>query len=112
MVEGIFDAIRAHQEGLTNCLSTIGGEITKEQARVIGQFTRNIVLCPDRDVQGLRIAERNTRMLRQYGYNLSYARLPGAVKDLAEAKNVHELEIKSYFRIVSDKKTLEDFILK
>lgn len=111
LVEGIFDAIRAHQEGITNCLATIGGALTQGQIRLMGKYTRNIVLCPDRDLQGVSHAESNTKLLKRYGYNIYYTRATGGSKDLAQAKDPTKLPIKSYFELKYEKKLLKDFIL-
>ena len=110
LVEGIFDAIRAHQEGITNCLSTLGGEIRDGQIRILGRFTRSVVLCPDRDTEGIKLAEKNTRTLQRYGYNISYMCPPTGYKDFAEAKILDNMPIKSYFELRFTNTPLNTFI--
>ena len=111
LVEGVFDAIRAHQEGYTNCLSTFGGRVTEDQARLLGQFTRNIVLCSDRDAEGVRFTERNTTLLQNYGYNILYTRASGGAKDLAQATSLAQLNIRSYYDLKAARIPLRRFIL-
>lgn len=111
LVEGVFDAIRAHQEGYTNCLATFGGTVTENQARLLGQFTRNIVLCSDRDSEGVRFTERNTKLLQDYGYNILYTRAPGGAKDLAEATSLGQLNIKSFYDLKIARIPLKRFII-
>ena len=106
VVEGVFDAINAHDKGVTNVVATLGGIISKGQIRLLGSLTRNVVLCPDRDTSGLRIAERNTELLTKYGFNISYTIAPHGHKDFGDVKNFSNLETWSYFYLKTLKKDL------
>jgi DNA primase len=106
LVEGLFDVIKAHQMGYTNCLSNLGGALTEAQVRKLGEYTHSVTLCPDKDQQGLRIAEQSSALLLKYGYNLSYASLRGG-KDFAEGTIKEQL---SYFRLKFSRTSLKDFI--
>jgi len=107
VVEGVFDAINAYDKGVKNVVATLGGIISKGQIRLLGNLTRNLVLCPDRDASGLRIAERNTQLLSAYGFNLSYTIAPNGHKDFGEVRDFSNLETWSYFYLKTLNKDLE-----
>ena len=110
VVEGVFDAIRAHQSGFTNVVSTLGGEIKKNQLNILLEYAREVIICPDRDSEGVRIAEKNLRLLRKYGVPTGLTRPPGASKDLAESVTLTELPVTPDFVLDFGKRSLQDFL--
>ena len=106
VVEGVFDAINAYDKGVKNVVATLGGVISKGQVRLLGSLTRNIILCPDNDSAGLRIAERNTAMLSRYGFNIEYTIAPDGKKDFGDVKDFSKLQTWSYFYLKTLKKDL------
>jgi len=110
VVEGLFDAIRAHQEGFTNVVSTIGGEIKKNQLNILMEYAREIVLCPDRDKEGVRLAEKNLSLLRKYGIPVGLTRPSGASKDLAEAVRLDDMPVTPEFLLDFGQRSLNSFL--
>ena len=108
LVEGLFDAIRAHQEGYQNTVTCFGGELTQNQIRELGKLTRNIVVAPDKDKQGKRIAKKNIKMLQKYGFSIELMILDGHAKDLAEMERIDRLPITSYYQMLFSRKRLDD----
>ena len=100
LVEGVFDAIRAHQEGFNNTLSNLGGSISKKQINILGEYTRNVVLCFDKDMQGIMIAKKSMAELQKYGFVVELAVAPGAAKDLAGASSMANFHSNSYQKLV------------
>ena len=110
LTEGVFDAIRAHQEGYSNTLTNMGGELTDDQIRVLGEHTTNVVLAPDKDKQGIRIAKKNIDKLQKYGFGVELAIVPGAAKDIADIKDFRRLPITSYYDLLFSKKDLSSLL--
>ena len=106
VVEGVFDAINAHDKGITNVVATLGGVISRGQVRLLGSLTRNVILCPDRDVSGLRIAEQNTSLLSKFGFNIEYTIAPNGQKDFGDVRDFNNLQTWSYFYLKTLKKDL------
>lgn len=50
VVEGYFDAIIAHQEGLKNVVAMCGGAVTYQQALLLRRFTSRAIVVYDGDV--------------------------------------------------------------
>jgi len=110
VVEGLFDAIRAHQEGFTNVVSTIGGEIKRKQLNILMEYAREVVLCPDRDKEGVRLAEKNLRLLRRFGVPVGFTRPSGASKDLAESIHLDEMPVTPDFLLEFGQKSISSFL--
>jgi len=107
VVEGVFDVLNAYEKGLTNVVASLGGFISPGQMRLLGRLHRNVVLCPDRDESGLRIAEQNTKNLMKYGFNISYTFAPEGYKDFGDVRNFGRLKTHSYFQLAAQHKDLK-----
>lgn len=110
LVEGIFDAINAHQAGLTNVVSSLGGNLTNQQVRLLGRLTKIVVICPDKDSSGLKMAERSTEMLIKKGLHVEYVIPPEPAKDFGEVENFNDLKFYDYFYLSALKKELKDLV--
>ena len=110
LVEGIFDAIRAHQEGYENTLSNLGGVLSDNHMKILGEHTTRVTVCPDKDDEGIRIAQMNINNLHSYGFMVDLMIVPGSSKDLAGAANLDDLVTTSYERLRFAGKTLKDII--
>lgn len=106
LVEGIFDAIKAHQEGVTNVLSSFGGSMSQGHIRMLGSIARTVVICPDKDRAGLRMAERSTGMLLEKGLDVEYVFPPGKAKDFGDVDDFSQLKYHSYWKLEILKKSL------
>ncbi len=109
VVEGVFDAIRAHQEGFKNVVSTLGGQIRRGQLKILMEYAREIVLCPDRDKEGVTIAEKNVQLLERYGIPYGFTRPLGSSKDLAESTKV-DLAVTPSFILDFGQKSIKNFL--
>lgn len=58
VVEGYVDALRAHQEGFTNVVATLGTAITPSQLRALANLAPRLVLALDADPAGQKAAVR------------------------------------------------------
>jgi len=106
LVEGIFDALNAHDKGLDNVVSTLGGLLSKGQIKLIGTLARTVIICPDRDDSGIRMAERNAAMLLKLGFNVEFTLPPGGYKDFGDVKKFDKLQTWSYWYLRTMQKDL------
>jgi len=107
LVEGVFDALNAHDKGLLNVVSTLGGLLSKGQICLIGNLARTVVICPDRDDAGIRMAERNAAMLLKFGFNVEFTLPPRGYKDFGEVKKFDNLQMWSYWYLRTMQKDLK-----
>ncbi|MDP8922580.1 MAG: DNA primase [Chloroflexota bacterium] len=60
VVEGYLDALIPHQAGFRNVVATLGTALTERHVQVLRNLGREIVLCLDSDLAGLRAAQRGS----------------------------------------------------
>ncbi len=63
LVEGQMDCISVYNAGFHNVIASSGTAFTEHQVRLLGRFTRNIVVNFDPDTAGAAAAERSLAML-------------------------------------------------
>jgi len=76
IVEGYFDAIALHQDGVTNVVATLGTALTSEHVDLIRRFTRRVVLLFDPDAAGVRAALRTLDLFLGSGLAVQVGGLP------------------------------------
>jgi DNA primase len=57
-VEGYFDVIMPHQDGVKNVVATSGTALSSDQIRLIKRLTSNVVTCFDSDSAGFEATKR------------------------------------------------------
>ena len=70
IVEGYTDVMALHQEGIRNVVASLGTALTSEQIKVLGRFTKNIVLVFDSDKAGINASLKGIERLREYNDRL------------------------------------------
>ena len=58
IVEGYMDALALHQAGVKNVVAPLGTAVTTSHIRLLGRYSKNMVLIFDGDEAGLKAAER------------------------------------------------------
>ena len=106
VVEGLFDAINAHQKGVTNTVCTFGGNVSHSQAKTLGSLARTVIICPDKDSSGLKMADKTTKTLMGLGLRVEYTFPPGKAKDFGDITDFSQLEYHSYWKLKALKKDL------
>ena len=108
LVEGIFDAIKAHQMGVTNVLSSFGGSMSQGHIQMLGSLAKTVVICPDKDFAGIKMAERSTGMLLDKAFEVEYVFPPGKAKDFGDMdmEDFNKLKYHSYWKLQILKKNL------
>ena len=67
LVEGYADAIKLHELGVCNVISSCGTALTDEQIGIIARFTKNFILLYDSDAAGQNAAEKTGKEYLQQG---------------------------------------------
>ncbi|HMD31765.1 MAG TPA: DNA primase [Candidatus Acidoferrales bacterium] len=77
MVEGYMDAIAVARAGVTNVVASCGTSLTEMQLRLLGRFTRRVVMNYDPDTAGQTATERSLTLLLEQSFDARVLRLPG-----------------------------------
>ncbi len=65
IVEGYFDLLTLHLNGIENSVATLGTALTSEHLRVLKGFAEQAILIFDSDEAGIKAAKRSTGLFRQ-----------------------------------------------
>ncbi len=76
VVEGYFDAIAAHQAGLTHVVATLGTALTTAHIALLQRLAPKVVLLFDPDPAGVRATLRTVDLFLEHGLSASVATLP------------------------------------
>lgn len=78
LCEGYMDVIAMHAAGFANAVATLGTAITAEQARIIGRYTKKVIISYDSDEAGQKAAMRAVKLLSEVGLDVVILKIPGA----------------------------------
>ncbi len=93
VMEGEFDVISAHREGIGNVVAVKGTALTIEQIDLLRRYAQKIVFCFDTDPAGTSAQRRSIQMIENSGVVASVIVLPKG-KDPDELLNSHPVEFK------------------
>jgi len=81
IMEGFFDVITAHVNGLTNVVATLGTALTEQHIKILSRFTdsRKIYLAFDSDEAGINATDRGAEIIKSVFSGL------GSVKQFDES---------------------------
>lgn len=109
LVEGYVDAIALHAHGIENAVAVLGTALTREQAQLLGRFTRRVVLSFDGDAAGLAAARRSLEVLLAEGLDVRVLELPqGRDPD----DHVRAVGGEAYLRSVATADSFFDFLIR
>jgi DNA primase len=70
IVEGYTDVMALYQSGIKNAVASCGTALTSDQIKILGRFTKNIVLVFDSDQAGMTASLKGMERLREYNERL------------------------------------------
>ena len=110
LVEGYLDLIALHQFGIRNTAASLGTAFTPEQARLLGRFTKNVVVNYDGDEAGLKASRSAIQTLLPTGFDVKVFVLPNGadpddyVREFgADEYNLHRGQALPYIQFVFDR---------
>ena len=76
LVEGYFDCIVPFQFGLRNVVASLGTSLTENQVRVLGRYTRKVLVNYDPDSAGVAATMRSIDLFLEQGTYVNIVSLP------------------------------------
>jgi DNA primase len=70
IVEGYTDVMALYQSGVKNVVASLGTALTSDQVKLLGRFTKNIILVFDSDQAGMNASLKGIERLREYNERL------------------------------------------
>ena len=96
LCEGNLDVVTLHQAGFDNAVASMGTALTQEQIRLLGRYTKELVLCYDNDNAGQMATQRVLEMLRNSEFSVKVLKLPNRMVDGQPQKQDADDFIKAY----------------
>jgi DNA primase len=79
LVEGYMDCIALVSSGVENVVASCGTSLTETQVRLLGRYTRRVVVNYDPDSAGVVATERSLGLLLEEGFEVKVLALPGGL---------------------------------
>jgi DNA primase len=79
LVEGYMDSIAVASAGIENVVATCGTSLTEAQTRLLGRYTRRVVVNYDPDSAGVAATERSLDLLLEEGFEAKVLALAGGL---------------------------------
>ncbi|MBM3791719.1 MAG: DNA primase, partial [Acidobacteria bacterium] len=76
LVEGYLDFIIPYQHGAKNLVASLGTSLTPQQVRLLGRYTRDVVVSYDPDSAGQAAAQRSLDLFLEEDFRVRVFRLP------------------------------------
>lgn len=78
LAEGYMDVIAINQAGFENVVATLGTSLTSEQARLISQYAKEVIISYDSDGAGQKATSRAINLLGEAGVTTRIINMEGA----------------------------------
>ena len=79
LVEGYMDCIAVASAGTENVVASCGTSLTESQVRLLGRYSRRVVVNYDPDSAGVAATERSLSLLLEQGFEVQVLALPGGL---------------------------------
>jgi DNA primase len=79
VVEGYFDCLSLHQNGIENVVASCGTSLTGQQVALMSRYVPEVVMNYDPDVAGQNAIRRSIDLLLEKALRVRILRLPGAL---------------------------------
>lgn len=78
LVEGNVDVFSLHQAGFDSAVASLGTSLTGEQARIMSNYKKEVIIAYDNDAAGQKAAQRAIKLLEQLDMNVRILQMEGA----------------------------------
>jgi DNA primase len=108
LVEGQMDCISVSMAGIKNVLATSGTAFTEMQVRLLGRFTKNVIVNFDPDTAGANAAEKSIELLTAEDFHIKIVTLEGGL-DPDQFVRAHGIQ--AYAEAIRGAKRYSDYLI-
>ncbi len=108
LVEGQMDCISVYMAGIRNVLAISGTAFTETQVRLLGRFTKRVIVNFDPDTAGATAAEKSIALLTEEDFDVKLVTLEGG---LDPDRFVREQGIQAYGAALRGAKRHSDYLI-
>ncbi|HMD84201.1 MAG TPA: DNA primase [Terriglobia bacterium] len=107
LVEGYMDCIAVASSGIENVVASCGTSLTEGQIRLLGRYTRRVVVNYDPDSAGVAATERSLALLLEAGFEAKVLALPGG---LDPDEFIRKQGVKAYGELLANAPSYLDYL--
>jgi DNA primase len=108
LVEGYMDAIAVARAGISNVVASCGTSLAEPQIKLLGRFTKRVIVNYDPDVAGQTATERSISLLLEQDFEVKVLALPGKADP---DKFIREQGADAYLKVLKDSPPYVDYLI-
>jgi DNA primase len=112
LVEGYLDTIAVERAGVTNVVASCGTSLTETQVKLLGRFTRRVLVNYDPDTAGQAATERSLAVLLEQGMDVRVLALPPSNNRPADPDTfIREQGAEAYRKLLEEAPAYVDYLI-
>jgi DNA primase len=108
LVEGYMDAIAVARAGISNVVASCGTSLAEPQIKLLGRFTRRVIVNYDPDTAGQTATERSIALLLEQDFEVRVLALPGKADP---DKFIREQGADAYIKVLKEAPPYVDYLI-
>jgi DNA primase len=108
LVEGYMDAIAVARAGISNVVASCGTSLAEPQIKLLGRFTKRVIVNYDPDTAGQAATERSISILLEQDFEVRVLALPGKADP---DKFIREQGADAYMKLVKESPPYVDYLI-
>ncbi len=112
LVEGYMDAIAVARAGISNVVASCGTSLAEPQIKLLGRFTKRVIVNYDPDSAGLAAAERSISLLLEQDFEVKVLALPAIGEKKADPDLfIREKGAEAYVKALKESPPYVDYLI-
>jgi DNA primase len=108
LVEGYMDAIAVACAGVSNVVASCGTSLAEPQIKLLGRFTKRVIVNYDPDAAGQTATERSISLLLEQDFEVKVLALPGKADP---DKFIREQGAEAYLKVLKESPPYVDYLI-
>jgi len=108
LVEGYMDAIAVARAGISNVVASCGTSLAEPQIKLLGRFTKRVIMNYDPDTAGQAATERSIAILLEQDFEVRVLALPGKADP---DKFIREQGADAYLKLIKESPPYVDYLI-
>jgi DNA primase len=108
LVEGYMDAIAVARAGISNVVASCGTSLAEPQIKLLGRFTKRVIMNYDPDNAGQAATERSIAILLEQDFEVRVLALPGKADP---DKFIREQGADAYMKLLKESPSYVDYLI-
>src|SRR5437762_9006116 len=112
LVEGYMDAIAVARAGISNVVASCGTALAEPQIKLLGRFTRRVIVNYDPDTAGQTATERSLALLLEHDFEVRVLALPPVGNKKADPDLfIREMGAEAYLKLLKEAPPYVDYLI-